>query len=323
MVAGCQDLPMCTEKVPIPARTVKYESVTIPGLKLPYPNCGEIFKVLLCTSCEYKKPIKKTCDRPECSECWKSWASKEAERCQERFTGYKQAYKVRRNNRLGNVKNYILSPPQEMAVEMVAGAGGIDKLKKKAIALAKKYNLYGGLLLYHDIRVKKKYIPRLRALEREQKRKFWDLIREDELGLGSWEEYVYAAPHFHLKIFGSKVNGAKFHKETGWILKFKRHISRNDELRKVIFYELSHVAIRDGKRSVTWFGTMSYNKLSKTQKSVDYEVKKCPKCGAEMKIEDVITGHCEEAVAKIITYRYWINDPPRLKIQTPMEVWGR
>jgi len=63
--------------------------------------------------------------------------------------------------------------------------------------------------------------------------------------------------------------------------------------------------------------------LSRKRKDVVYEVMKCPKCGTDLDLEDVITGKCEEAIAKIITYQYYINNPPRLKIQTPMEVWEK
>jgi uncharacterized protein YjlB len=198
----------------------------------------------------------------------------------------------------------------------------VDKLKKKAIALAKKYHLYGGSIVYHNNRILKHYRTDLKDLAHKENRKLWDLIREDEFDLGSWRDYLYVAPHYHLTVFGAKVNGAKVYKETGWYLESKPYISKNEKLHNAIFYQLAHASIRDGKRALTWFGTMSYNKLSRSEKSVDYEVMKCPKCGAKMEIEDVITGHCEEAVAKITTYIYRINDPPRLKIQTPMEVWG-
>jgi len=368
----CEDVPMCTEKVPIPAHGAEYENnvkktgknqekleklisntgdgtcyivtgeekgltvninanigltqdinIVIPGLEEPYLGCGEIYKIKKCPGCDYKSPIRNSCDRAKCSECWESWASREANRCADRIVGYKGAYKAKRNKRLGNVKNIYLSPPQEMAVEVVNEPGGVNKLKKKAIEIAKKYNLYGGLLDYHHHRVKKEYIEPLEGLERKTKRKKWDLIREDELGLGSWEAYVYTSPHYHLKVYGVKVNSKKFYEETGWILKFKRHISTRKELSRVIFYELSHVAIREGRRAVTWFGSLSYNKLSKKEESVVYDVCKCPNCGGDLTLEDLRTGICEVAVAKVITYIYRINDPPRLKVQILLEVLDR
>jgi len=319
--SGSGDAPISTEKVLNPARWVKYEAITIPGLKEPYLGCGEIFKILTCPSCDYKRPIMNTCDRPDCSECWGSWAAKEATRSVERFNGYKQAYKEWRNKRLGNVRHIILSPPQEMARKMVSEPGGIDKLKKKAIYQAKKHNLYGGSVVYHHYRILKKYKAVLKDLAHARKRKLWDLIREDELGIGSWRDYVYIAPHFHMVVFGGKVNGNEFYEETGWILKSKGYISKNEKLHNAIFYQLSHVAIRDGKRALTWFGSLSYNKLSRSEKSINYEIMKCPVCGADLKSEDVKTGNREEAIAKVITYRYFINKPPRLKVQTPLEGW--
>ena len=321
----CQHLPICAEKAHNPARPVKYETITIPGLKTPYPNCGDIFKILKCTTCEYKTPIKKTCDRPECSECWQSWAAKEATRCVERFNGYKRAYKEKRNKRLGNARHVILSPPQKPAREMVSESGGIEKLKKKAIDLAKKNYLYGGSIVYHHYRILKRYQTDLKALAHKQKRKLWDLVREDELGLGDWRDYLYVAPHFHLIAFGAKVNGGNVYKETGWYLESKPYISSKEKLHNAIFYQLAHATIRDGRRALTWFGTMSYNKLSKKEESVNWEVIKCPECGAEMEFENVIagrlTGYCVEATAKITTYRYFVNDPPRLKPQITMEAW--
>lgn len=289
--------------------------VQIPGQEESYETCGKIYKIHACTSCSYKIPVLYSCHRTTCSMCWRSWDHREAERVAERLNGYKEAYKVKRNKKLGSVKDFVFSPPQEWAVKLVSEPGGIQKLKQKLIEYMKANNLYGGNIIYHHERIKNEYKARLKDYQESSgdKRKWWNLIIEDVLELGSYKDYVYVSPHYHVKVYGAKTSAKqvkRFYNKSGWILKFKRHISTKEELEKVLFYELSHVAVIKGKRAVTWFGSLSYNKLAKHFVGISYEGLLCPKCGAELEEELLKTGDKYLAVKKIKQYEYRVRRPP-------------
>ena len=297
-----------TESVPYPAHRVKYETFNIPGLGKAYEDCGKVFKIWLCEKCGFKQPIKNSCDRPDCPECWKSWGSKETKRVVERVKGFKEAYKAVKGRRVGNPMHVILSPPQEEAKRLVQEEGGVEKLRKKAISIIRSAGIRGGLLIFHPYRLK--YLDDLRVISKKEHIGFWEVIRSDALRLGGWNKYVYLSPHFHIIGFGNRANGGKVYDKTEWVYKFKRHISKEEDLSKAVYYFLTHTAIREGKRAETWFGSLSYNQLSKTKVSVEYDIKRCPVCGEELIIEYVLTGRREEGIEKTVTWSYKMKQPP-------------
>lgn len=299
------------EGVPYPAAVrVKYEIFDIPGLEDAYEDCGKFIKIWLCEKCGFKRPIKNSCDRPVCSECWKSWASGEAKRVVERIHGFKIAYKALKGRRVGNPQHIILSPPQEEAKKEVLEPDGVEKLRTKARSILKSVGVRGGSVVFHPYRIKDGYKAALAEIPKRENKKFWTLVREDALNLGDWRLYVYLAPHFHIIGFGNRVNGGDVYEKTGWVYKFIRHISKEDDLSAAVYYELTHTAIREGKRALTWFGSLSYNQLSKERRNVEYVVKRCPECGAGLLIEYVLTGHREEGIEKIVSWAYKMKRPP-------------
>jgi len=302
-----------TESVPYPAYRVKYDVdkiYDIPGVGESYEDCGRIFKIWLCENCGHKQPIKNSCDRAICPECWRTWATKEGKRVVERIKGFIKAYKDCKGKRIGNPKHIIFSPPQEEAKELVSEEGGVDKLRKKAIAIIKGAGIRGGLVIFHPYRIKWEYLEALGAIGKERKVGFWELVRQDALELGNWHEYVNLSPHFHVIGFGNLAKSNEVYDKTGWVYKFKRHIDKEKDVFGLVFYLLSHTAIREGKRAETWFGSLSYNQLSKVKRVVTYDPKICPVCGAEMVVEFVLTGRREEQLVKHITWIYKIPPPP-------------
>ena len=302
--------------VPYPAYTPEYETFDIPGLGDAYEDCGKVFKVWFCGKCLYKKPIKNTCHRPVCSECWKTWASRETGSAIDRISGFKTAYKAFKGRRVGNPQHIILSPPQEEVKKTVLESGGIEKLRKMVHLILRSVGIRGGLVVFHPYRIKNEYKAALLVASKKEDKKFWSLVREDALGLGDWRLYVNLSPHFHVIGFGSRVNGGKVYEKTGWIYKFIRHISKEEDVSKAVYYLLTHTAVREGKRTVTWFGSLSYNKLSKKRVSVEYVAKRCPNCGADLLIEYLLTGLREEGLEKLVTWVYKMKPkpPPRQKI---------
>lgn len=140
-----------------------------------------------------------------------------------------------------------------------------DKLRRKAYVIAKKSGFYGGSCIFHPWR------------ERDN---------------GSW----FLDPHFHMIGFGW-IDWKNF-SGTGWIVK-------NKGVRKSVFatamYQLSHAGIHPHYNTVTWFGSLCYNKMRTRAKyrlldgeigvipeevldsDDDYHREKCPLCGKPLR----------------------------------------
>lgn len=282
--------------------------VKIPGFGTPHENCGNFFSVKICTQCGKLTPRVNTCDRPSCPICWQSWARKEAGRIEERFTGFRNAFKKTKGRRLGNPMHLVFSPPQEYAIEKLKTQEGRSILKQEAIWIAKKAGIYGGVAFLHPYRVKETVKPALNALTAEGGKKIWGLIHKDALELGSWHEYVVVSPHIHIVGHGSPPQYAKIYEKTGWIAKFIRHVSGEGEVAALSFYELSHVGIENGRRSVSWFGSMSYNQLKKGTRHVDFEEETCEACGGDMIIYYPDTGRSHPAILKTVWWEYKMKE---------------
>lgn len=281
-----------------------FNYVKIPGFGSPHVNCGNFFSVKICTHCGKLTPRVNTCDRPSCPICWQSWARKEAERVEERFTGFRTAYKKTKGRRLGNPMHLVFSPPPVYAIEKARTKEGRSALKQVAIRLAKRAGIYGGVAFLHPYRVKDAVKPALVDASTREAKKFWELIREDALGLGSWREYVILSPHIHVIGHGSPPQYANLYAKTGWIIKFVRHVSGEDEVAALAYYELSHVGVDEGRRTVNWFGSMSYNQLKKGNRHVEFEEEKCEACGGDMIIYYPDTGRSHPAILKTVWWEY-------------------
>jgi hypothetical protein len=151
-------------------------------------------------------------------------------------------------------KHFVNSLPHKLWY-MARTLGNYDALRKESYKIAKKAGILGGVCVFHPFRWK-------------SKRKSW----------------VFS-PHFHIVGFGW-LEGKEVYKESGWITKNLGTRTTYDDLYDTLSYELSHCGIsqqvvnqsraRGIVSSITWFGSLSYNKL----KVPDSDKKKCPHCGA-------------------------------------------
>jgi len=120
-------------------------------------------------------------------------------------------------------------------------------LRVKAYVVSKKSGFYGGSCIFHP-------------------------FREDEL-TKRW----YFSPHFHMIGYGWIEGTKEGYEEHGWIVK-------NAGLRKTVsgtaMYQLSHAGVHDKYHTVTWFGSLSYNKLHVEPKRLEEEL--CPICGSKL-----------------------------------------
>jgi len=138
----------------------------------------------------------------------------------------------------------VVSPSQ------VDWALSVTSMRKKVYKLVKRVGFFGGCCIFHP-------------------------FRQDE-----YTERWYFSPHFHLIGFGWIEGTGDEYRSSGWIVK---NVGVRISVQATAFYQLSHCGIFYGqgrKHSVTWFGSMSYNKLK-----IPEEIPKddlCPLCGRKL-----------------------------------------
>jgi hypothetical protein len=143
--------------------------------------------------------------------------------------------------------------------------------------------------------------------EEEKEKKFWQLVREDALHLGGWQEYVDWSPHFHYIGFGrlpeqktpeQKEEYAK--RFGGWVFRWIRHVDTErtfngqemeDPIAELAAYLLSHAGYQPGRKIPSWGGVLGPNQLRK--KGVPEQLSAavvCPVCGSPVILYDPSYG---------------------------------
>lgn len=187
------------------------------------------------------------------------------------------------------------------------------KIRAAAVRICSKVGIEGGMLAVHPWRIKENVKSRLGRICRkievtsleEKEKKFWVLIREDILKLGSWRSYIDWSPHVHILGYGyllpqtTPEEKQAFKKiSAGWFVKkIKRGSGYDieqaplkecfdgqevqDPVAATAYYILSHAALRKGRNLYVWFGFLNPQKLRKDGKVIADKVPVvCPKCNS-------------------------------------------
>jgi hypothetical protein len=186
--------------------------------------------------------------------------------CYEKWAG-KEAGKIEYRlasvgRKMGLVIHVTLSPPID------DWAMPYEKLKAKAYSVSKKSGFRGGSCIFHP-------------------------YREDDNG------FWYFSPHFHLIGYGWIHGTAEGFRSHGWVVK---NIGVRESVSATALYQLSHCGIRKGTQAVTWFGKLSYNKLSIPQKEPEKHV--CPACKREL-VQLYFLGRDEQLPDKEEGLGFW------------------
>ena len=253
------------------------------GTGVPEPDCQK-FKVLGCfqehkqtqLDSKLKNPIyvkgfRRNCLRMECPKCndreidngkLMKVAKSRAKKIDKRFRQYQ--FKNPEIKKHWSVKHFIISPQRK------EGYANEDykEMRKRAYELMKSVDIRGGVMIFHPFR-------------RREPGKRYSL------------DNIKVSPHFHVIGYGN-VRGLetkRVYTESGWLI--KNVGKRNVE--KTAYYLLSHCGVDKNKRkkSIVWFGNLSYNKLK-----IEQEIKKdslCPLCHSPLMI-------CTNTLAKFLPY---------------------
>lgn len=157
----------------------------------------------------------------------------------------------------------------------------VEKMRSKAYKIARKVGFFGGSCIFHPFRM-------------DEFTKAW-----------------YYSPHFHLIGFGWISRTGDEYQASGWIVK---NVGVRESVQATAFYQLSHCGVWYGegrKASVTWFGSLSYNKLKILPEIPKEEA--CPGCGRKLrKIVHVGKGPCpipDEEGEYWLDPDCWVYDP--------------
>jgi len=334
------------QHLPYPAITLKYASSAsvnttkwkIPGLgQQTKAKCGTVIGAHVCPTGLGGHPSQLLgyhCKNFNCPVCYPWAAMQGAHRAADRIFGGLKAYgKIGR--RLGYRNHIEISvPPSEYDLF------DWKSYKDKAIAFAQKIGFSGGVIVAHPARVNKDLkvliIEAMKANGIERLR-YWDGVRKDILGLGSFEAYLDWGPHFHI-IGYFKVpkyrdkNGhikcytsEQFFEDTdGWTYKnitverAKRdgYPVKQETFKSVygiLNYLLTHHLVEPNKSGVTYFGDIAYNKVGFTEEE-SYSYIKCPVCQEQMfkvyaqDIDGVLGGEIKiERGVNAVTSKYKVK----------------
>ena len=151
--------------------------------------------------------------------------------------------RLQRSRKKSRPIHLIVSPPVEFWIRH-----SFEELRREAYRIAKKSGFKGGSCIFHP-------------------------FRQNEL-TKEW----YFSPHFHMIGFGWIQHTKEGYQEHGWVVK-------NAGIRKTVggtaLYQLSHAGIHGSYHTVTWFGSLAYNKLKIPAQVPEKEC--CPICGEPLK----------------------------------------
>lgn len=264
-------------------------SVFMPGVVWRLPKwkgkcdvCGNVHGVVACDNHkEDRRFIVDRCFRPDCSFGYKAWAGREANRVVERLSNAKRLYK-RVGYNLYRERHIVFSPPQDWAVKLMVTEEGYKELRDVALDVMCWAGVSGGVVVFHSHR---------------QNKVFEGVYSRPDLLPGEW----YVSPHFHIVGFGYLLDADYFNYMTGWVYK-------NKGFRKTLFGTIHYLHTHAGLGYVgddrvfhcaTWFGIVSYNRLSvdKVVKKTVFE--KCLVCGRDKMLYDVCYCHDQKGFSDV------------------------
>jgi len=238
--------------------------------------CNTVVSAEYCRDCGKVEARFYHCNDWGCPTCYFWTASRAAHRLEDRLTGVQRAYALI-GKHPGRIMHVIFSVPESEYEDF-----DYKESRKSCIEFSKMIGVLGGSVIFHPFRVKKEYRkPLFDALKAAGlPGGIWRGIHEDILSLGSWREYVFFAPHFHVLGFYPRVvlKSNKFFELTGWTYKAVG-VAQDRNIYRTARYVLTHHAVLPGHAAV-YFGIASYSKTSVESLRVT-SFKRCPKCGSE------------------------------------------
>ena len=320
----------------------------IAGTGAPGENCEFVKYYITCPCKSRIIPVRESCQRAECPECYREWAGKAGARVSDLLRGVRAAYQsvepdlgsdymeIARNvRRTQRIRHWTFSPPPGLIQEGTSLPDAFRVFQQ----FRKGRFLVGGVVWFHPYRIKQVYRDLLLEYMKsgqfrenldEENGGLWRLIHLDVLNLGSWRDYVYWSPHFHILGFGGLPDAKVFYRLTGWVYKMHGHRPLEikpapdghlvDSVKRTASYISTHAGIEPGKDSRRVFGICAPRNIAKVKdpltgqdevRLVKKSYLKCPKCGAYLTEHWGIPGDLHDTEkrveSKLVFYRYCIR----------------
>ena len=273
-------------------------SYVMPGQGANYDECGHVKFGVSCKVDDYRKVVFHHCDRPECPVCNDGYAYRKAKDMADRlFEGNRLYYK--HGYKMGYLKHFILSPPQQEAITKLSTLNGYRALRTECKDLLLNNGVRGGIIVFHMYRMLPEIAVRLQGVGygvKSGKGSLWDGVVADGLELGSAYKYVYLSPHFHVHAYGNLTYSPTFKRDTNWVYVNRKGRSTFEGMVKSIKYTLQH-ASRVEEYGVlkcqvaSYFGLYSYRSLSKDYIETKEITEKCPHCGESLFLHTCWESH--------------------------------
>lgn len=251
----------------------------IPGtLEKSSDSCNTFVGAEYCKDCGRSEARFYHCNNWDCPECYFFTATRAARRTEDRLRGVQIAY-----------SNFGRFPGKTMHVTFSVpdseyDSFDLDKSWRTCIKYADMIGINGGAVIFHPYRIKSEFKKRIFDAVKAAclKGGLWSGVHNNVLNLGSWQDYVYFAPHFHVLGYYPKIvmKSNVFHEATGWVYKAIR-VGQKRDVFATARYLYTHTAVPEGhKQAVHYFGIASYSKTS-VESIKTKEFKKCPECGSK------------------------------------------
>lgn len=286
----------------------------LPGFGETTEQCRRVKYYYSCPDGHVKIPVRDSCQRVECPNCWVDWASKASHRVSDRLRGVRSF--IYHNSpgeykKVKRIRHFTFSPPSGVIDESM----GLEDVKRCWRRFARSnVSLCSGAVVYHPYRIRDDVERRLAAYMKRRELSvnrndcyedggYWALVRADVLDLGGVSAYVEFSPHFHVLGSGWLPNSSQFYAQTGWVYKNlgQRHLKITispvtggivDEIGITMKYLLSHSGVEPTptgryRQSYWYFGYASPKNSrlvrsesgSPVNRLVVDSVLVCPVCG--------------------------------------------
>lgn len=280
--------------------TVSVEKLHRPSLtghgEITNIECGHVRTLAVCSNHPEKHRTRaiaaRTCRDLHCPTCWTYRAAELAETCSDRLWGYWQA------TRKHKPRHATFSvPPQKVRDFAVLPDEERDKaLREWGQKMAKLAGFTAGTPIVHQFRIKPQYRDQMqdkaRAInyeidgsqqQRHHENRYTVIPKEN------WQHYVDFSPHVHVIGYGFLKNTEDFYNETGVVYRMHKggkQMQTKDDVKRAIYYLLSHASPIEGRHIITYFGGVSYNKMICVEETKREVVERCPDCGAPRIYQD-------------------------------------
>jgi hypothetical protein len=275
---------------------------SLPGAGDKHEDCGQFYTLGHFPSpgvVHWHKRVH-SCHRRECPICWTDWQKRGAAAIRDRIA----IYELQTHRR---PVHYVLSPPQDIDISTI---GKYRLARKSAYKIGKKRGIRGGVMIFHTR----------------------DSRRDDH-------EYLKAhcseGPHWHIIGDGWLDFKNEDFKKDGWIVKNLRLRASGKSVYGTAMYILDHAAIPGYPAlsqstsdqlprldTITWFGTMSYNKL-KIPKLPMSESILCPECLIDIpRIDWYILSWCNGEDPPELDHGSSELAPNTIRVVRPLSSWS-